>query len=285
MPAIPTVRRRMLGAELRALREESGHTADEMARRLGWHQTKVSRIENGRSGLRVRELEALLDLYGVTDPEARESLLGLARESKARMWWTPYSDVITQRYASYIALETEASAKRTFETTLVPGLLQTPDYTRAAINALAPETKPDAVDALVSVRLARQGATLRRADPLSLSAIVDEAVLRRTTGGSHVMIKQLHHLLEASEEPNITLQVLPFASGGHLGMLGAFAILHFPIRSDLDMVYTESYVSSMQFERRSDFATYSRMFDTLSASALDEAQSRNLISRAVKDLQ
>ncbi|MBF6048561.1 helix-turn-helix domain-containing protein [Streptomyces sp. NRRL B-1677] len=285
MPAIPTVRRRVLGAELRALREESGHTADEMARRLGWHQTKVSRIENGRSGVRVHELESLLDLYGVTDPEAREGLVGLARDSKARMWWKPYSDVLTQRYASYIALETEASAKRSFETTLLPGLLQTPDYARAVIKALAPETKPDAVDALVSVRLARQSATLRRASPLRLQSVVDEAALRRTTGGSHVMTKQLHHLLEASEEPNVTVQVLPFASGGHLGMLGSFGILHFPIRSDLDIVYTESYVSSMQFERRSDFATYSRMFDTLSASALDEAQSRNLISCVVKDLQ
>ncbi|CAM5584980.1 helix-turn-helix domain-containing protein [Streptomyces abikoensis] len=284
MPAIPTVRRRILGAELRALREGLGHTADEMARRLGWHQTKVSRIENGRSGVRVQELKSLLDLYGVSDPEAREGLISLAQESKTRMWWTPYSDVITHRYASYIALETEASAKRSFETTLIPGLLQTPDYTRAVIKALAPETKPDAVDALVSVRLARQGATLRRASPISLWAIVDEAALRRTTGGSQVMIRQLHHLLEASEEPNITLQVLPFSAGGHLGMLGAFAILHFPLRSDLDMVYTESYVTSMQFERRADFATYSRMFDTLSTSALDEAQSRDLISRAVKDL-
>ncbi|MEW2032019.1 helix-turn-helix transcriptional regulator [Streptomyces roseifaciens] len=285
MPAIPTIRRRMLGVELRALREESGRTADEMARRLGWHQTKVSRIETGRSGMRVHELESLLDLYGVTDPEVRSGLVDLARESKARMWWTPYSDVITQRYASYISLETEASAKRAFETTLIPGLLQTPDYTRAVINALAPETKPDAVDALVSVRLARQGATLRRASPLTLRAVVDEAALRRTTGGARVMAKQLHHLLEASEEPNIVLQVMPFSAGGHVGMLGSFVILEFPIRSDLDVVYTESQVSSIQLERRSDLATYNRMFAGLSANALDEAQSRNLISCAVKDLQ
>ncbi|MEU1675989.1 helix-turn-helix transcriptional regulator [Streptomyces roseifaciens] len=275
----------MLGVELRALREESGRTADEMARRLGWHQTKVSRIETGRSGMRVHELESLLDLYGVTDPEVRSGLVDLARESKARMWWTPYSDVITQRYASYISLETEASAKRAFETTLIPGLLQTPDYTRAVINALAPETKPDAVDALVSVRLARQGATLRRASPLTLRAVVDEAALRRTTGGARVMAKQLHHLLEASEEPNIVLQVMPFSAGGHVGMLGSFVILEFPIRSDLDVVYTESQVSSIQLERRSDLATYNRMFAGLSANALDEAQSRNLISCAVKDLQ
>ncbi|WP_281394920.1 helix-turn-helix domain-containing protein [Streptomyces rectiverticillatus] len=275
----------MLGVELRALREESGNTADEMARRLGWHQTKVSRIENGRSGVRVHELESLLDLYGVTDPEVRGGLVDLARENKARMWWTPYSDVITQRYASYIALETEASTKRTFETTLIPGLLQTPDYTRAVINALAPETKPDAVDALVSVRLARQGATLRRASPLTLRAVVDEAALRRTTGGARVMTKQLHHLLEASEEPNVVLRVLPFSAGGHVGMLGSFVILEFPIRSDLDVVYTESQVSSIQLERRSDLATYNQMFANLSKNALDEAQSRNLISCAVKDLQ
>ncbi|WP_370421176.1 helix-turn-helix domain-containing protein [Streptomyces sp. QH1-20] len=285
MPAIPTIRRRMLGTELRALREGLGHTADQMARHLGWHQTKVSRIENGRSGVRVHELEAMLDLYGVKDPEAREGLVGLARESKGRMWWTPYSDVITPRYASYIALETEAASKRTFEMTLVPGLLQTPEYTRAVITALAPETTPEALDALVNVRLARQNATLRRSSPLRLWAVVDEAALRRSTGGAQVMVKQLHCLLDASEEPNVTLQVLPFAAGGHASMLGSFSILQFPIRSDLDVVCTESYVSSIQLERRTDLATYSQLFDGLRATALDEAQSRKLISRTLKDFQ
>lgn len=285
MPAIPTIRRRMLGAELRSLREGLGHTADEMARRLGWHQTKVSRIENGRSGVRIHELEAMLDLYELTDPEVREGLVNLARESKGRMWWTPYADVLAERYTSYIALETEATSKRAFEMTLVPGLLQTPGYTRAVISALAPDARPEAVDALVNVRLARQSATLRRASPLNLWAVVDEAALRRSIGGPHVMLKQLHHLLEASEEANITLQVLPFASGGHAGLMGSFTILQFPIRSDLDVVYTESGVSNIRLERQSDLATYSRVFDKLHTAALGVTPSRKFISHIVKDLQ
>ncbi|MFF5129232.1 helix-turn-helix domain-containing protein [Streptomyces syringium] len=286
MPAIPTIHRRMLGAELRALRDGLGHTADEMARRLGWHQTKVSRVENGRSGVRVHELEALLDLYGVTDPERREGLVNLARESKGRMWWTPYSDVISERYASYISLETAAESKRTFEMALIPGLLQTPEYTRAVIGALTPDATPETIDALVSVRLARQNATLRRTSPLSLWAVVDEAAVRRSIGGPQVMVKQLQRLLKASEEDNnITLQVLPFTAGGHAGLMGSFSILQFSVRSDLDVVYAESDVSSIRLERQSDLVTYSQLFDRLREAALDEAPSRGLVSHAVKDLE
>ncbi|MEU3354184.1 helix-turn-helix transcriptional regulator [Streptomyces sp. NPDC037389] len=285
MPAIPTIRRRMLGVELRALREGLGHTADEMAQRLGWHQTKVSRIENGRSGVRLNELEAMLDLYGLTDIEVREGLVNLVKEGKGRMWWTPYADVLAERYASYIALETEASSKRTYEMTLIPGLLQTPGYTRAVISALTPGARPEVVDALVNVRLARQSATLRRAVPLNLWAVVDEAGLRRSIGGAQVMLKQLQHLLEASEEPNITVQVLPFASGGHAGLMGSFTILQFAIRNDLDVVYTESDVSNIRLERQSDLATYSQVFDKLHAAALSVASSRKFILHVVKDLQ
>lgn len=285
MPALPTVRRRMLGAELRQIREGLGITVNETAELLGWHQSKVSRVENGRSGIRPDEVEAVLDAYRVAAPETRAALATLAGEGRQRMWWTPYSDVITQRYASYIALEAEATSMRNFREMLVPGLLQTPEYTRAVTGALQPDSPPDALDALVNVRLARQNATLRRADPLELWAVLDEAALRRVIGGAGTMAKQLHHLLRVSEEPHITLQVLPFAAGAHAGLMGSFAILRFPVRSDLDVVYTESHTSNIQLERKTDLMTYSRMFDELSSAALDAASSRDLISYVVKDLE
>ncbi|MFV8129282.1 helix-turn-helix domain-containing protein [Streptomyces syringium] len=285
MPATPTVHRRLLGAELRKLRETLGLTADEIAERLGWHQTKVSRVENGRSGVRAHEVEAVLDVYEVADPATRDGLSRLAREGKRRMWWTPYSDVITPRYSSYIALEAEASSMRSFRDTLIPGLLQTPAYTRAVTHALQPDASPDAVDALVNVRLARQNATFRRADPLQFSAVVDEAALRRVVDSPQTMVKQLRRLLEASEESHITLQVLPFAAGAHIGLMGAFAILQFPVRGDLDVVYTESHTSNIQLERSTDLMTYSQVFDGICAAALDVASSRDLIAHAVRDLE
>lgn len=285
MTALPTVRRRMLGSELRSIREELGLTVNEMAERLGWPQSKVSRVETGRSGIRPHEVEATLDAYQVTATERREALATLAREVRQRMWWTPYSDVITQRYAEYIAFEAEACSMRSFAATLIPGLFQTAEYTRAISATLQPESPPHEIDALVNVRLARQNAALRRSDPLHVWAVLDEATLRRQIGGPKAMASQLHHLLTVSDEPHVTIQVLPFGTGAHSGLLGPFVILQFPLRSDLDVVHTESYVSNLHFERDNELATYSKLFQQLCAAALDVAASRDHIGLVIKDLK
>ncbi|MEV4431721.1 helix-turn-helix transcriptional regulator [Streptomyces sp. NPDC049585] len=275
----------MLGAELRKLREALGMTADEVADRLGWHQTKVSRVENGRSGVRAHDLEAVFEVYQVTEPTVRAALSGLAHQGRRRMWWTPYADVIAPRYSSYIALEAEASSMLSFRDALIPGLLQTPEYTRAVTRALQSDASPDTVDALVNVRLARQNAAFRRSEPLRFHAVTDEAALRRVVDGPRTMIGQLQYLLEASEASHVTLQVLPFAAGAHAGLMGSFVILRFPVLSELDVVYTESYTSNTQLERKTDLATYSRMFEEICAAALDPAMSRDLIADVVRDLQ
>ncbi|MFI9361972.1 helix-turn-helix domain-containing protein [Kitasatospora sp. NPDC053057] len=282
---MPTVRRRMLGAELRKIRDGLRLTVDEVAARLGWHQSKVSRLENGRYGVRANEVGILLDVYQVTDPETREALATLAREGKRRVWWQPYSDVITQHYASFISFEAEAVSIRNFESSLVPGLLQTADYARALIRQLESEATSDEVNALVDVRLARQNATLRREDPLKLWAIVDEAALRRLIGSQAIMAKQLQQLAAVSKEPHVTLQVVPFSAGAHAGIHGSFAVLEFPVRGDLDVVYTEALTSSLYLERDNDVAAYDQAFDRLRAAALDVAPSRRLIAQIAKELE
>ncbi|AXK32858.1 helix-turn-helix domain-containing protein [Streptomyces armeniacus] len=283
MPASPTVSRRLLGAELRALREERGLTADEAAGRLGWHPSKMSRVETGRSGLRDAELSRVLDVYEVTEPVAREALSSMSRDGKRRKWWQPYSDVLTKRYSSFISLESEASSARSFQMSLVPGLLQTPDYARAVIRALKPERAPDEVNALVEVRLARQNAALNRESPLRVWGVIDEAVLHRVVGDGGLMAGQLKRLLTASEQPEITLQVLPFGAGSHAGLLGPFVILEFPVRADLDVVCTEGLTSNVYLEREEDVAAYSRAFDHVRAAALDVGPSRDLIARRAED--
>ncbi|MFE4516983.1 helix-turn-helix domain-containing protein [Kitasatospora sp. NPDC056783] len=284
MAATPTVRRRMLGAELRRIREGLNLKVDDVAARLGWHQSKVSRLENGRHGVKANEVEILLDVYEVSDPETREALAALAREGKRRVWWQPYSDVISKHYASFISFEAEAVSIRNFESSLIPGLLQTADYARAVIRQIESDAKPDEVNALVDVRLARQNATLRREDPLKLWAIIDEAALRRSVGGASVMAKQLHQLVAASREPHVLLQVVPFAAGAHPGVHGPFVILEFPVRGDLDVVYTDGLASSLYLERDDDVATYSQAFDRLRAAALDFGPSRRLITQIAKEL-
>lgn len=284
MPAMPTVRRRILGRELRALREAQGLTSEETATRMGWDPAKMTRLEQGRSGLRLPELGTLLDLYQVTDPATREALGTVAREAKRRVWWTPYNDVLTARYTNFIAFETEADSARNYESSLVPGLLQLPDYARAVTRALRPKAPAEEINALVDVRLGRQNAALARETPLKLWAIVDEGALRRMVAGPSVMARQLRRLTEASEEPNITLQVLPFSAGGHAGLLGSFVILGFPLRGDLDVVYVESHTSSLYLEREDDLVHYTDMFNRLRATALDAEPSRNLISDIAKEL-
>ncbi|MGW0564330.1 helix-turn-helix domain-containing protein [Streptomyces sp. NPDC003016] len=284
MAAIPTMRRRMLGAELRKIRERQALTAESAAEKMGWHPSKISRIESGRSGLRAHEVTALLDLYEVRDKEARTGLETLAREGKRRVWWQPYNDVLTPRYLDYISFEAEASAARSFETTLVPGLLQTPDYARAVIRALKPERESDEVNALVDVRLARQNAALNREEPLQLWAILDESILHRTVGGTSTMVKQLRRLADVADQPNVTLQILPFQAGAHAGMLGPFVILEFPVQAELDVVYSEGLASSVYLERDDDRIAYSRTFDLLRAAALDVDPSRDKIARQIREL-
>jgi transcriptional regulator with XRE-family HTH domain len=284
MAAIPTVRRRMLGLEMRKLRDGCGLSSEEVAERMGWHPTKMGRLETGRSGLKAHELSGLLDVYEVEDAVAREALSELSRQGKLRVWWSPYSDVLAQRYSSYIAFEAEAVSARNYQASLIPGLLQTPEYARAITRAIRPDSSVEKVNALVDVRLARQNATLAREEPLKLWAIVDESVVRRVVGGTAAMRKQLRHLLEASEQPHITLQVLPFKAGAHAGLLGSFVLLDFPIRGDLDVVYVEGHTSSLYLERDDDLADYGRAFDLLRASAEDVEPSRDLIAKIAEEL-
>ncbi|MGA5824185.1 helix-turn-helix domain-containing protein [Kitasatospora sp. NPDC094028] len=285
MAATPTVRRRMLGAELRRIREGLNLRVDDVAARLGWHQSKVSRLENGRHGVKANEVGILLDVYEVADSATREALETLAREGKRRVWWQPYSDVISQRYASFISFEAEAVSIRNFESSLIPGLLQTADYARAVTRKLQPEGTAEEVNALVDVRMARQNAALRREEPLKLWAIVDEAALRRVVGSKEIMAKQLQQLIAASKEPNVTLQVVPFEAGAHPGVLGSFVIMEFPVRNDLDVVYTEALTSSLYLERDDDVTTHDQAFDRLRAAALDVGPSRRLVTQIAKELE
>ncbi|MGC0333488.1 transcriptional regulator with XRE-family HTH domain [Streptomyces sp. SAI-170] len=282
----PAVRRRKLGAELRALRTRTGLTSGEAARLVGWHQSKVSRIETGASGVKPSDVRLLLDAYGVCDPELRELLLMLAGSDDGigrHHWWHAYRGVLPPAYRDFISLESQASAMRTLETSVVPGLLQTPEYaravTRAAVAGLAGE--PDErVDALVQVRLARQE-VLRAQPPLRLSAVLDEAVLRREVGGPEVMRGQVRRLLEAARLPQVRIQVLPFSAGAHIGVTGPFVIFSFPRTSDLDVVVLDHMTSSLYLERKEDLEAYTEAFNTLQAHALSPEDSLDHIAGTV----
>ncbi|MFG2372339.1 helix-turn-helix domain-containing protein [Streptomyces sp. NPDC048504] len=279
----PAVRRRKLGAELRALRAEAGLTSGEAARLVGWHQSKVSRIETGASGVKAPDVRLLLDAYQVGDPQLRDMLLVLAGSDDGggrHHWWHAYRGVLPPAYRDFISLESQASAIRTLETSVVPGLLQTPEYaravTRAAVGGLD-DDGPERLDALVQVRLARQD-VLRADPPLALSVVLDEAVLRREVGGPGVMARQLDRLVEAAKLPQVRLQVLPFAAGAHIGITGPFVIFSFPSTSDLDVVVLDHLTSSLYLERKEDLEAYSEAFNALQFHALSPEDSSDYIA-------
>jgi transcriptional regulator with XRE-family HTH domain len=280
----PTVRRRRLGTELRRLREAHSIKLEEVADKLGLAASTLSRIETGKAPTRTAYLTAMLDLYGVHDPAGRQILMDMAREGHRKGWWAAWEDVLPTGFSVYVGLEAEASSLRAYESLVVHGLLQTEGYARAASTALRGKHQtPEQIERLVGLRMQRQEVILR-ADPIELWLILDEAVIRRTMGSPEVTRGQLNHLADASQWPNVTLQVLPFSAGPHPGLNGPFTIIEFPDRYDPDVVYTEGVAGQAYVERDREVRARAEAFDLLRAASLSPADSTGLISQLAREI-
>ena len=274
----PTIRRRRLGAELRRRREAAGVTIDGVAERLECSASKISRIETGHTSATPRDVRDMLEIYGVLGAECDE-LVQIAREARQKGWWHPYSTVLT---GAYVGLEAAAQSVRAYEQQVVPGILQTEEYAKAMIQAARPDITADEVDRRVRVRLGRQS-LLNQDDPIELWVVLDEAVVSRPVGGDGVMRAQLERLVEASDLPNVTLQILPFEAGGHAGMDGTFAILDFPEPSDPDVVYAENATGGLFLEKSDELRKYTFIFDHIRAAALGPEESVAYIAKLAKE--
>ena len=279
----PTVRRRRLGSELRKLREDHSIKLEEVADRLGVAASTLSRIETGKAPTKSVYLTAMLEMYGVTDLGQRQVLVDMAREGHRKGWWSVYDDVLPTGFGIYVGLEAEAAGVRSFEGEVINGLFQTPDYARAILREVQVKDTDEQIERLVDLRIKRQD-SLERDTPLDVWLILDESVVRRTIGGPEVMRGQLARLVEASRKPNVTLQVLPFASGSHAGLRGSFSILEFPERADPDVAYVESVAGIIYLEKEREVKHCAEAFDRLRAAALSPAQSTDLIVEAAKEL-
>ncbi|MEO3974431.1 helix-turn-helix transcriptional regulator [Streptomyces sp. CAU 1734] len=274
----PTVRRRRLGYELRRLREAAGLKLEDVQSRTTLNVAKVSRIETARFGVKAADLEILLDLYDVDDPGKRTLLHTLAKDGARRGWWQTYRDIISPEYAELISLEADASGMRTYQTTLIPGLLQTSAYARATIGAINITSTRETVNALVEVRMARQ-AVLTRPNPLEMWAIIHESALRTRLPDKHAMREQLQKLLDLAELSHVSIQVLPLDSPPHPGLAGPFAAISFPEAGpDLDVVLLEQSTSALYVEDAPEVAIYGTVFDLLRAAALPFDASADLIA-------
>jgi transcriptional regulator with XRE-family HTH domain len=281
----PTVRRRRLGTELRRLREGHSLKLEEVADKLGLAASTLSRIETGKAPTRTAYLSAMLDLYGVDDPGQRQILVDMAREGHRKGWWAAWDDVLPTGFDVYVGLEGEAASLRAYESQVVHGLLQTEAYAREVMTTVRRRQTPDQIERLVQLRMQRQEVIVPgRAGPIELWLILDEAVIRRVMGSPELMRAQLNHLADASQWPNVTLQVLPFCSGLHPALNGPFAIIEFPERFDPDVVYTEGVGGQDYLERERDVRARAEAFDLLRAAALSPADSTDLIAALAREI-
>jgi hypothetical protein len=246
-------------------------------------RSKISRMEHGRVGFKRRDVTDLLALYGVGDEQIRDRLLSYAEQTSTPGWWSKYDDVLPDWFEAFLGLEGAASVIRTFELQFVYGLFQTEAYARAVTTLGNKTATAEEIDRRVSVRLKRQD-ILTGAEPPQVWSVMDEAALRRPVGGRTVMRAQLAHLIEVASLPGITIQVIPFASGGHAAAGGSFTVLRFAAPEVSDIVYIEQLTSALYLDTREDVDHYLEVMNELSAEALNPARSAALLAEITKEI-
>ncbi len=254
----------------------------DIAEVLGCSESKIYKIESGDVGLGRADLLVMLDRYGVHDERHRETLLALQKQGKERGWWATFGQ-LPNPYSMYIGLESAATTVKNFELAIVPGLLQTEDYSRALLSAQGLIDSEDEIERRVKVRLARQ-ACLTDEPRLNLWTIIDEGALHRQIGGKAVMRAQLQHLIDISRRANVTVQVLPFVEGGHPGTLGSLAILEFPEDVHSPVAYIETFAGDVYLEKDEDMRRVNLTYTHMHAAALSARKSMELIAAIARSL-
>jgi transcriptional regulator with XRE-family HTH domain len=281
----PSVRERRLAGELRTLRTAGGWHGKDVAARLGWSASKVSRIETGRIGIAADDLDRLLALYAVPGAHA-EYLRRLVPHTRPRGWWDAYADTLSAGYANLIRLEAGSRVLRCWSAVVPHALLQTPEYAREVI--LSTWERPSAAEVVRRVQVCvRRQEVLDRTEgaALELSAVIDESVLHRRPGGAdgrQVLRGQLERLLAVGERPNVTVRVLPFAAGLPPVTSGSFAVLDSPVRPAADVVYLENKTRIFFLDGDDEVQRYEKAFDHIAGMALPVEDSRTVLAAALE---
>ncbi|BCJ37520.1 transcriptional regulator [Actinocatenispora thailandica] len=275
----PTAQRRRLGILLREMRNAAGKDGSAAGAAVDRSAAWVSHLEAGRVGIRPKMLDELLAFYGVTDDEMRREMHQLAVGGRERGWWSKYASVLSTQYSAYVGYENDATGLQIYETLIVHGLLQTPEYAEAVVRASRPGESSATIRKLVDVRLNRQR-RLQGENPLQLMVVMDEAVLHRIIGGDvQVHLDQMTRLLDVARgEPHVRVQIIPFDHAMFPGMLSSFTIMGFA--RDPDIVYVETLTGD-RYEDPPEADRYTVAFGDLRAAALSESASVELIEAAV----
>ncbi|MFJ7210640.1 helix-turn-helix domain-containing protein [Amycolatopsis sp. NPDC098790] len=272
----PNARKRLLANKLRRLREDAGLTQVEAGEPMRFNKNKMSRIELGHLP-DYNGFLALLDRYGVIVSDYEEWVSQYDRAWE-KGWWHAYG--IDGR--GYVSLEADADEVRTYQLGLIPGLLQTEAWMRAAFAGARDPLTGRRLENAVAVRLRRQ-TRLTDDPPLQLHAIIDESALRRPDLLPDEQCAQLEHIIDCAELPNVTVQVVPIYHGLHPGRDGSFTVLSYPRLAEPDIAYLEHGFGSLQFEKAKDVNAARLVFRHLADLAYDEPDSIRLIRQVIAE--
>ena len=280
----PYVRRLRLAAELRALRAEAGLTHEQLAKRIGESRAQISRLENGHVADQADVIK-ILDALNV-DGERWTQIMTIAREAGERGWWESTRGM-GDRQALYANLEAGATSIREYQQTFIPGLLQTPEFVRARIEAdAALEPMTTTADAVLAGRLGRQR-MLRRPGGPGYEVIIDEVALCRLAAPPEVVKQQLYHLATAvNAAPSLTLRVLPASARitGYAVPRCTFSIYNYPDPGDPAVVAVDTVTSDLVLTEPGEVAPYEQLYARLRDAALPPADSLDLLTKAAAEL-
>ncbi|MFD0903983.1 helix-turn-helix domain-containing protein [Actinomadura sediminis] len=282
----PIVQSALLRTELVRLRKEKGVTQEQVARRLEWSPSKLIRIEGGKNAITRTDLQALLSVYDVTAESRQERLQELARGAREPAWWNAYKGELDPNYLAFVGYSAGASYIRHFHGTVVPGLLQTPEYAEVLETGRV-STQAKAFG--VKLRMQRQEELARRANPPRQLYILDEAVVRRHVGIASdpgIMPAQLRHIADRAEgDELVNVRIIPFSAGAHLGLDGPFVVLEFEGGLN-DVLYLEGRSAASALVTGDDdrITDYRDNFELLLEQTLSAGDSIEFLRKAAEDL-
>lgn len=282
MPDTRTRSKVKLGAFMKALRERAGRKTEPTAQAVRISRPTITRAESGHNRPGFPLLQTLLGYYGATDDE-REEAIRLWEAAKQEPGMVEHYSVMPPKYKAFLRDEAEAASARTLEQTIIPGLLQIPEYTRAVRAAAYAFIRSDVNAEREATSRAQRQHRVDGTDPLILHFLIDEAVLRRAVGGPAVMADQLRHLLDVMNLPNVTLQVIPFGAGEYGVMTGAVTILGFADKDEPDTVYLEYPAGGECIEDEDDVRKFVATFESAAAKALPVKRSAALIRDVLEE--
>jgi transcriptional regulator with XRE-family HTH domain len=272
----------VLGSQLRRLREAKGISREDAGYAIRGSGSKISRVELGRVSFKERDVADLLTLYDITDQRERDLFLTLVRESNQPGWWQRYNDLMPHWFQDFVGLEESASRIQTYETSFIPGLLQTEAYARAVMVRGRPDAPPEEIERRVTLRMQRQR-LLQSPQAPRLWAVIEEACVHRQIGGRKVLRDQLEHLMEVTRMSNVSLQILPFELGGSQAE-NAFALLRFAEAELPDVVYLEHLCGALYLDKVDEVEVYSKAAHRLVVEAETPDQTRRTIAKVLAAL-